>query len=99
MNDIAPKPYPLRNRIAFWSGTAAAGVVAFMLWASQTEQFGPYGRFWSFMYGTSSLAVICAVLAVKLRFWLLWLPAVLLFLPMLGYILLGAIIGGDGKLG
>jgi hypothetical protein len=50
------------------------------------------------MYGTSSLAAICAVLAVKLRFWLLWLPAVLLLLPMLGYILLGAMIGG-GKMG
>ena len=98
MNDNAPEPNPRRIQIAFWGGTAAAGVVAFMLWASQTEQFGPYGRFWSFMYGTSGLAVICAVLAAKLRFWLLWLPAVLLLLPLLGYILLGAFIGG-GKMG
>ena len=68
-----------------------------MLWAGQTEQFGPYGRFWSFMYGTSALALICAVLAVKLRFALLWLAAAIVFLPMLCYSLLGAIMG-DSKM-
>ena len=78
----------------FWIGVAvAAVVVGFMLWAGQTERFGPYERFWSFLYGTSGLAVISAFLAITQRQWLLWLLAVLLLLPMLGYIFIVILVG------
>lgn len=98
MSNNAPEPSRRRARVTFLGGAAAAGVIAFMLWASQTEQFGSYGRFWSFMYGTSGLALICVVLAVELRFALFWLASAILFLPTLFYSLLGAIMG-DGGMG